>query len=101
MGGGDTVWALKAMTGDPARSFKNLNESLGWKRQDLVNKGNDSDMRKAVYELKDETINNDAMFDILSKYNRLGSVLSASGASGESGLHKGHAYSILSLKKVK
>merc|ERR1719238_622285 len=37
------------------------------------------------------------MFEILKKYTKLGSVMSASGAKEGHGLHKGHAYSILNV----
>merc|ERR1719217_879589 len=40
------------------------------------------------------------MWEIMLKYHKLGSILSASGASGKDGLHTGHAYSILEVRKV-
>jgi len=40
------------------------------------------------------------MFEIMLKYHKLGSILCASGASGKDGLHTGHAYSILEVRRA-
>jgi len=99
--GGQTIWAIKAMTGDPARWF--FREDGGWKRWDLVNKKDPNDKRATSLQSPSggkEIISNDVMFEVLLKYHKLKSVLCASGASGKDGLHTGHAYSILEVKKV-
>mmetsp|Transcript_53361 Transcript_53361/g.92791 ORF Transcript_53361/g.92791 Transcript_53361/m.92791 type:complete len:336 (-) Transcript_53361:78-1085(-) len=96
--GGQTIWAIRAMTGDPAREFKK--EDGGWKRLDLVNvKGKDK--RETEYKVKGEIITNDIMWEVLLKYHKLGSILSASGANESHGLVSGHAYSILEVRNVK
>merc|ERR1712151_529221 len=54
----------------------------------------------STLKLNGEKIDSTIMFDILLKYQKMGSILCASGANGEKGLHKGHAYSILDVRKV-
>eukprot|EP00928_Gymnodinium_smaydae_P064756 TRINITY_DN48022_c0_g1_i1.p1 TRINITY_DN48022_c0_g1~~TRINITY_DN48022_c0_g1_i1.p1 ORF type:complete len:490 (-),score=64.70 TRINITY_DN48022_c0_g1_i1:262-1731(-) len=98
--GGQTIWAIRAMTGDPARWFAMEKDKSGWKRQDLVNLQDPKNKRKCKLSIRDEIIPSDAMFEVLLKYQKLRSVLCASGSSGTCGLHKGHAYSILDVKKV-
>lgn len=93
--GGHTIWAVKAMTGDPARIFKRDHGKRAWTRSDLVNMNDDKDKRKCGFRSQDEIISDDAMFHILKKYDSLGSILCASGAKEGYGLHNGHAYSIL------
>jgi len=99
--GGSTIWALRAMTGDHARWFEQDKERKTWLRKDLVNKKDPKDRRAHGLRVQDEKIDHDMMFEILQKYDKLNSVLCASGASGEDGLVEGHAYSILQVKKVK
>jgi len=96
--GGQTIWAIRAMTGDPARWF--IQKDNEWKRFDLKNLEEAGDKRATTLKMKDEKINQDGMFEVLLKYHQLGSILCASGASGKDGLHTGHAYSILEVKKV-
>lgn len=98
--GGQTIWALRAMTGDPARWFEQDDDKAGWVRKDLQNIDKPGDRRATTLKRKDEKITNDDMFEVLHRYNYLKSVLCASGSSGKDGLHKGHAYSILDVKKV-
>lgn len=100
--GGNTTWAIRAMTGDPARSFKQnkSGDQVKWNRQDLKNIDDPKDRRKCGLYHTDEHIDCDTMFEMMRKYHRLGSVLSASGASGKDGLVTGHAYSILNVRKV-
>lgn len=96
--GGQTLWAVQAMTGDPARMFM-LNENV-WAGYDMVStaKENDADTRRSVgFKPRSENIDCDTMFGILEKYSKLGSILSASGANGKNGLVAGHAYSILKV----
>eukprot|EP00438_Fugacium_kawagutii_P021001 Skav228366 [mRNA] locus=scaffold1981:186121:187188:+ [translate_table: standard] len=96
--GGQTIWAIRAMTGDPARKFE---KSIGgWIRMDLKNINDPVDKRKCYYYPTEEIIDNNFMFEIMREYHRLGSILSASGASGRNGLVAGHAYSILKVRKV-
>jgi len=99
--GGQTIWALRAMTGDPARWFEKEAYGESWKRMDLINIDDPIDRRKCGLRAKEENIGHDMMFKTLQMYDELKSVLCASGASGECGLHKGHAYSILEVKAVK
>lgn len=96
--GGQTIWAIRAMTGDPARSF--IQKDGQWSRFDMVNVDTKGDKRDANFKIKGEKINHDMMFEVLLKYHKLGSILCASGASGKDGLHTGHAYSILDVKKA-
>jgi hypothetical protein len=98
--GGHTLWALRAMTGDPARMFFQSEDKKGWTRDDLVNKANEKNRREISFVVKGEFITNEAMFRILLEYHRQRSVLCASGSSGKDGLHKGHAYSILDVVEV-
>eukprot|EP00927_Polykrikos_kofoidii_P043043 TRINITY_DN37090_c0_g1_i1.p1 TRINITY_DN37090_c0_g1~~TRINITY_DN37090_c0_g1_i1.p1 ORF type:complete len:533 (+),score=82.12 TRINITY_DN37090_c0_g1_i1:158-1600(+) len=98
--GGQTIWAIRAMTGDPARWFAMEDDKSGWKRQDLVNLESETDKRACTLRIKDEKYDDDTMFQLLLKYNSFKSVLCASSSSGECGLHKGHAYSILDVKTV-
>lgn len=95
--GGLTIWALRAMTGDPARQFERDPAAKCWKRSDLVNQDDKNDRRACGLRTRNEKISDDMMFEILRKYDRLKSVLSASGAKESHGLHKGHAYSILKV----
>jgi len=104
--GGQTIWAIRAMTGDPARMFKQNDAKTGWLRNDLVNvegkdpKDGDLHRRDIMLQPCGEELDNAMMFDVLLKYHYLRSVLCASGSSGRDGLHTGHAYSILDVKKV-
>merc|ERR1712060_236649 len=94
------------MTGDPARFFKQSENKTGWVRNDLVNKHDPTNRR--AFDLLPctrsgepyEEIGNAAMFEVLLKYHSLKSVLCASGSSGADGLHTGHAYSILDVRKI-
>lgn len=96
--GGQTIWAIRAMTGDPARWF--MKEEGAWKRYDMLNKEEEGNKRATRLRSHDDKIEHDVMFEVLLKYHSLGSVLCASGASGKDGLHTGHAYSILDVRKV-
>eukprot|EP00413_Alexandrium_margalefii_P027172 CAMPEP_0204575504 /NCGR_PEP_ID=MMETSP0661-20131031/41231_1 /ASSEMBLY_ACC=CAM_ASM_000606 /TAXON_ID=109239 /ORGANISM="Alexandrium margalefi, Strain AMGDE01CS-322" /LENGTH=358 /DNA_ID=CAMNT_0051584145 /DNA_START=360 /DNA_END=1437 /DNA_ORIENTATION=+ len=98
--GGQTIWAIRAMTGDPARWFIQDDDKHGWKRFDLVNVEDPKNRRASSLKSRGETIDNETMFEVLRKYHSLKSVLCASGSSGVNGLHKGHAYSILDVRKV-
>jgi len=102
--GGSTIWALRAMTGDHARTWERklgASGEIGYSRLDLKNVEDPKDRRKSKLMVSNEEKNSDEMFTILKKYHQYGSVLCASGASGEGGLAKGHAYSILRVCKVK
>lgn len=96
--GGHTIWAIHAMTGDPARWFQRKRDQ--WERWDMVPEDHPTDKRNVALRKKGEAIAHDDMFQVLLKYHKLGSILCASGASGEHGLISGHAYSILDVKKV-
>eukprot|EP00434_Breviolum_minutum_P008990 symbB.v1.2.007919.t1/scaffold495.1/size259991/3 len=103
--GGWTIWAIRAMTGDPAREFKQqwMGEkkiSDTWQRQDLRNIDDPKDKRRCGFYGQKEEYDNDTMFEIIRKYHSLGSVLSCSGTKGNDGLVSGHAYSILQVRKV-
>eukprot|EP00448_Togula_jolla_P041964 CAMPEP_0170625318 /NCGR_PEP_ID=MMETSP0224-20130122/30694_1 /TAXON_ID=285029 /ORGANISM="Togula jolla, Strain CCCM 725" /LENGTH=457 /DNA_ID=CAMNT_0010951883 /DNA_START=121 /DNA_END=1495 /DNA_ORIENTATION=- len=98
--GGQTIWAIRAMTGDPARWFMQDDSKAHWSRYDLVNVADKEDRRKSGLKAHGEKLENETMFEVLRKYHGLRSVLCASGASGRSGLHTGHAYSILAVQKV-
>ncbi|CAJ1443115.1 unnamed protein product [Effrenium voratum] len=99
--GGQTIWAIRAMTGDPAcEAYVRSNRHAACHPLDLRNFDDPHDKRKCGLYGTDEKIDNDTMFEILRKYHSLGSILSASGASGQDGLVTGHAYSILQVRKV-
>jgi len=101
--GGHTIWAMQAMTGDPARVFLKT-ESQTWERFDMEHERDPNDRRACEFYAAEEEIGNKKMFEILRRYYNLGSVLCASGAKASArhnnGLHEGHAYSILQVKKV-
>lgn len=98
--GGQTIWAIRAMTGDPARWFYKDKDGTKWARWDMVDLKDDTNMRATKLVAHGEAINNDTMFQVLLKYNKMKSILCASGASGKDGLHTGHAYSILDVAEV-
>merc|ERR1712241_637263 len=87
------------MTGDPARLFRQNDQKTGWMRTDLVNVKDDDNRRACKFRDHGEEIDNGTMFEVLLKYHKLRSVLCASGSSGADGLHTGHAYSILDVRK--
>lgn len=99
--GGQTIWAIHAMTGDPARWFVKSEDGTCWERQDLKCVDDPKDKRASVLKVRGEKIDHDDMFAILKKYDSLESVICASSSDGTSGLHKGHAYSIMQVAKVK
>ena len=85
------------MTGDKARSFKKQADGK-WHRRDVVTpKGED----KRAFGLQgtDEEHSPDDFFKVLKKYDQMKSAICASGASETSGLHGGHAYSILQARQ--
>jgi len=96
--GGQTIWAIRAMTGDPARWF--MKKDGAWNRFDMVNLDDPKDKRASTLKMAGEKIDHDMMFELILKYHKLGSVMCASGASGKDGLHTGHAYSILEVRSV-
>jgi len=98
--GGQTIWAIRAMTGDPARWFIQDDSKRFWERNDMVNLDNPHDRRACNFRRKGEKINNSEMFEVLLRYHQLKCVLCASGSDGSDGLHRGHAYSILKAAKV-
>jgi len=98
--GGQTIWAIRAMTGDPARWYTVDKDRQSWMRKDLVNKHDPDNRRACILVDKGEKISNSTMFEVLLKYHKLGSIVCASGSSGKDGLHKGHAYSIINVRKV-
>jgi calpain-15 len=99
--GGDTAWALRAMTGEKAFAFKKQ-ESHSWQRVNLVSEVNAKDKRASVYYRSGEAEQSKAdMFKILTKYIHAGSLVCASGATEIKGLHSGHAYSIISVYEKK
>jgi calpain-15 len=99
--GGSTIWALRAMTGDLARSFQR--EGDKWQRFDLVNFDDDKgkeDKRVSGLRKTGEKVDKDDFFKILQEYDRQAAALCCSGAKDSSGLHSGHAYSILAVREV-
>lgn len=98
--GGQTIWAIRAMTGDPARLFKQTEDKKFWTRQDLVNVADPKNRRASSLVKKGEELDNATMFEVVLKYHKLRSVVCASGSSGADGLFKGHAYSILDVRKI-
>jgi len=98
--GGTTIWAMHAITGDPARWFIMNDKKDGWNRFDLNCYSDPKNKRACNLKKNEERIDCDTMFEVLLRYCSLRSVLSASGATGKDGLHESHAYSILQVKKV-
>jgi calpain-15 len=95
--GGHTIWALRAMTGDKARSFKKQADGK-WHRRDVVTPKSE-DKRAFGLQGTDEEHSPDDFFKVLKKYDQMKSAICASGASETSGLHGGHAYSILQARQ--
>lgn len=99
--GGSTIWALRAMTGDPARWFSYKEDADHFERWDMKQEADPDSKRESSLICADEKIKSDDFFDILCKYDKLGCVLCGSGASGSHGLVSGHAYAILQVRKIK
>eukprot|EP00929_Paragymnodinium_shiwhaense_P040296 TRINITY_DN21054_c0_g1_i1.p1 TRINITY_DN21054_c0_g1~~TRINITY_DN21054_c0_g1_i1.p1 ORF type:complete len:486 (-),score=48.61 TRINITY_DN21054_c0_g1_i1:90-1547(-) len=98
--GGQTIWGIRAMTGDLARQYGQQEDGKGWKGYDFNNLDDPKNKRAHSLRSRAEILDDDMMFEVLFKYNKLKSVLSASSSSGEQGLVKGHAYSILDVRRV-
>merc|ERR1711879_782619 len=82
--GGQTIWAIRAMTGDRASWFTIDEEKRNlWTRFDLVTVDDPNNKRASKLDPKGEKIENEVMFEVLLKYHKLGSVLCASGSSGK------------------
>lgn len=109
--GGNALWAFRALTGDPVFRLIKCTEpdKQGmWERFELVDKHPHDltpvSVRKTKYSLKTKNL-----FDFLRTYDRSKALVSASQALPESGVEerdedtgliKGHAYSILASKRV-
>lgn len=99
--GGDSVWAIRAMTGDPGRWFRKCSPAdTSWTRTDLRSRKHETNKRFADLVSTGEELDDDALFDILHKYHSLGSVLCADRATGRGGLKIMHAYSIIDVVKI-
>lgn len=96
--GGSSLWAIRAMTGDHAREFRKGTD--GWQRLDLENNESANRRDYSLYA-RGEKLDNNTMFRVLHKYDKLHSVLAISGSDGVNGLVKGHAYSILRVEEAK
>mmetsp|Transcript_33608 Transcript_33608/g.56454 ORF Transcript_33608/g.56454 Transcript_33608/m.56454 type:complete len:458 (+) Transcript_33608:56-1429(+) len=107
--GGHTVWAWQAMTGDNVLFFKLVPATKRWARMDVSyptgvrTRGK----REIGFKQTEEDYDEEKIWKMLRKYDELKSVLAASitGEGGEEklddvGLVKGHAYSILNVRKV-
>lgn len=100
--GGQTIWAIRAMTGDPARWFMQNDKKTSWERWDMIDKDDSSgDKRATSLERRSDIITHGNMFEVMLSYHQKGSILCASGSSGKGGLHKGHAYSIIDVRRVR
>jgi len=93
---GHTIWALKAMTGDKARLFQR--SGTVWKRVDFHNVQSPTDKRASAFTDPGERHDNNSFFEILRKYDARQSCISIGGASGQGGLIRGHAYSVLKVR---
>eukprot|EP00995_Heteronema_vittatum_P005895 NODE_192_length_1663_cov_367.282528_g130_i0.p1 GENE.NODE_192_length_1663_cov_367.282528_g130_i0~~NODE_192_length_1663_cov_367.282528_g130_i0.p1 ORF type:complete len:434 (-),score=113.49 NODE_192_length_1663_cov_367.282528_g130_i0:280-1581(-) len=106
LSGGNTVWALQAMTGDAV--FKVMREKDGsWRRFDLVYLSDEKNKRKIGLRASDEDYSPDKIFTILWEYDTHDATLAASSEAGadtqdsaQNGIVQGHAYSILRVTKV-
>lgn len=105
--GGDTLWALEALTGDHVFKFIKEDSSSGWKKFTLVHKPEEG--KRAAY-LSSSTavqpLDNEAFFALIKEQCKKGSVLECSMGSGNDsadteGIVHGHAYSLLNIVESK
>jgi calpain-15 len=65
--GGDTAWALRAMTGEKAFAFSKAEGGESWQRQDLVSEVDAKDKRASCYFKSNEPVQTkEAMFKVCS-----------------------------------
>ena len=110
--GGQTGWALNALTGDPVFKLKKSGEgeATAWKRLDMRIEPDPTNKRACAFYSTDEAHDNLHTFFLIRQYCKRAALLGASfgaykpeekgeGLNGESmgpqGLVAGHAYSIL------
>ena len=67
--GGHTIWALRAMTGDNARSFRKKDDGM-WHRLDVVTPKKE-DKRAFGLQTTDEKHSPDDFFKVLKKYDQM------------------------------
>jgi hypothetical protein len=106
---GHSAWAFQVMTGDFVRNWR-LTESKvcpeSWKRWDVMFfPPKDGNVRRIGLKETDETRDNDAMFKMLTKYDKLHCFMAASSNGGDDtkqsrGIVQGHAYSLIRVQRV-
>jgi len=111
--GGLSVWAWKALTGDPTFELEMKNGK--WTRDDFVHKQDPADKRAGGFMGRGESYTMDQTWVLIQKYIRANALLAASGVqdvggnseglNGETVDHKGglvagHAYSILDAREL-
>ena len=107
--GGVALHALEALTGDHVAHFGLKSDGAGagikgrkWQKMNLVYFEDD---KMGLRHVKGELYSSDDFFEILEAYEKQGAAMAA-GSRGEndkehsSGIVKGHAYSILSVRNV-
>jgi len=116
--GGLSVWAWKALTGEPVFELESKPTKGGgreWRRDDFVHMNDKDDKRKGGFVHSGETYTSDQAWMLIQRYIRARALLAASGVedssgnkdglNGESVDHKGglvggHAYSILDAREL-
>jgi calpain-15 len=106
LSGGQTLWALQALTGDPVMQMVRRGNGE-WERLDIKH-NNDNNKRSVSMYAHGEKFGHEDMFFLARKYVKAGALMGASidSAKGESkdnhqGLVAGHAYSFLDAKSFK
>eukprot|EP01012_Entosiphon_sulcatum_P013693 TRINITY_DN1888_c0_g1_i1.p1 TRINITY_DN1888_c0_g1~~TRINITY_DN1888_c0_g1_i1.p1 ORF type:complete len:446 (-),score=58.22 TRINITY_DN1888_c0_g1_i1:17-1354(-) len=107
--GGNSIWALEAMTGDKVFVMKRASPGPNgtWKRYDLLHHPQTNDKRSIGLKPTEEVYNLERLFDILAEYDKSEALIGASSEAGadtaedaKNGIVQGHAYSVLEVKRV-
>jgi hypothetical protein len=101
--GGMPLWAMEVMTGDHVAHWT-LRDNM-WQKQELVHQETDTDKRKAGLRDVGEKKPIKEFFAILETYESQDAAMAAYSLGNDdkqnsNGIVKGHAYSILAVKKV-
>jgi len=106
LAGGHILWAFQAMTGDNVMQFSREDDK--WCRYDMRQPTDENNKRRIGLRRTEprEEYSDEQFYKILQTYDALRSVMGAGSEQGGSvstrnGIRPGHAYSIISTKKVK